>query len=123
MAVRGRADTCMAGLVAVLDREDIAGTTAAPAPTGDEGEVKDPMVAHAERSQLWLRSQLASLQIAADTLLREAGDVEELADAGVEGVGRPSTKCDGADDILGFIGVDCGTCPKGEAAIVDTWPK
>ena len=30
MAVRGRADTCMAGLVAVLDREDTAGTTAAP---------------------------------------------------------------------------------------------
>ena len=30
MAVQGGADTCMAGLVAVLDREDTAGTTAAP---------------------------------------------------------------------------------------------
>ena len=30
MAVRGRAHTCMAGLVAVLDREDTAGTMAAP---------------------------------------------------------------------------------------------
>ena len=49
--------------------------------------------------------------------------IDGVCAAGVEGVGRPSTKCDGADDILGFIGVDCGTCPKGEAAIVDTWPK
>ena len=30
IVVRGGADTCMAGLVAVLDREDTAGTTAAP---------------------------------------------------------------------------------------------
>ena len=30
IVVRGGAHTCMAGLVAVLDREDTAGTTAAP---------------------------------------------------------------------------------------------
>ena len=41
MAVQGGADTCMAGLVAVLDREDTASTTAVPPAPGAPREIED----------------------------------------------------------------------------------